>query len=58
MEYFFKLWKSNAAMTKSFREYDKWCETNDEELQGPEYSDTDPNYSYFTVNTQLVTCVL
>jgi len=38
MEYFFKVWKSNAIESRSFRDYDKWCETVEEELQDVEYA--------------------
>ena len=33
MEYLFKVWKANATTIRSFREYDKWCEDREEELQ-------------------------
>ena len=38
MEYFFKVWKSNAENIRSFREYDSWCESKEEELQEVEYA--------------------
>jgi hypothetical protein len=35
---FFNLWRFNAERIRSFREYDNWCETVEEELQEVEYS--------------------
>jgi hypothetical protein len=38
IKYYFNLWKKNASNSVAFRNYDEWCEANNEMLQEEAYA--------------------
>ena len=56
IKFYFNLWRINTQKKKMFRDYDEWCEINNERLAEEEYAENNMDSIYWCWNCKYHEC--